>query len=365
LVFNHPSLAEVFIMMDNDSRGPIRIGLAGLGRAGLGMHLPELAAFPKQFKIVAVCDPVKDRRDQAVRQLGCRAYRAYADLLGDADVELVDIATRSDDHFDHALAALKACRWVLVEKPMALDYEEAIKLRAASIKAGNRLFVRHNRRFEPGLSQVREIVASGKLGEVYDVRLRQGTFQRRDDWQAVRRCGGGQLLNWGPHLIDHALQFLGAPPAQMFAELRRVAAVGDAEDFVRIILRNGAGMTVDLEISGGRILDVPACMVTGTRGALRLDGPSIHLRYLDPARKPPRRRASVRTPKLGTFGTAETLPWIDEDVAVTTTEAASMQAIWRHLHAAIRRNKPFPITLDQAVEVMRVIDLARKDTPFG
>jgi len=351
--------------MDNDSRGPIRIGLAGLGRAGLGMHIPELAHFPGQFKVVAVCDPIKDRRDQAVRQLGCRAYRCYADLLADPDVELVDIATRSGDHFEHALEALKARRWVLVEKPMALDYEEAIKLRAASIKSGNRLFVRHNRRFEPGFCKAREIAADGRLGEVYDVRLRRGSFQRRDDWQAVKRCGGGQLLNWGPHLIDQALQFLGTPPAHMFAELKRVAAVGDAEDFVRIILRNSAGLTVDLEISGGRIINTPECTVTGTRGALSLAGETLHVRYLDPARKPPRRRASVRTPKLGSFGTPETLPWIDEEIRVEASETVSLMALWHHLHAAIRRNKPFPVTLDQAVEVMRVADLARKETPFA
>ncbi len=351
--------------MDNDSRGPIRIGLVGLGRAGMGMHIPELARYPEQFKIVAVCDTAKDRRDQAVRQLGCRAYRSYAGLLEDADVELVDIATRSDDHFEHALAALKTRHWVLLEKPMTLDYESALKLRAASIRSGNKLFVRHNRRFEPGFQQVRDLIASGILGEIYDVRLRRGGFQRRDDWQAVKRCGGGQLLNWGPHVIDQALQFLGTPPVNLFSRLKRVAAVGDAEDYVRIILCNSNELTVDLEISGGRILPEPECLVTGRRGALSLSGATVHLRYLDPERKLPRRRASVRTPKLGGFGSAETLPWIERDVAVAETETASMHALWHHLHAAIRRNKPFPVTLDQAVEVMRVIDAARKDTPFG
>ena len=351
--------------MNTDSRGPIRIGLAGLGRAGLGMHVPELANYPQLFKIVAVCDPIKERRDEAVRQLGCRAYRAYGDLLADADVELVDIATRSDDHFEHGLAALKARRWVLLEKPLALDYDEAIKLRAASVKAGNRLFVRHNRRFEPGFNQAREVIASGVLGMVYDIRLRRGGFQRRDDWQAIKRCGGGQLLDWGPHIIDHALQFLGTQPVHLFADLKRIAAVGDAEDYVRILLRNSAGLSVDLEISGGRILPEPECTVTGTRGALSLIGKTLRLRHLDPGRPLARRRASVRTPKPGSFGTPETLPWVERELTVEPTETVSMHAMWRHLHGAIRRNKPFPVTLDQAVEVMRVIDAARKDTPFA
>lgn len=351
--------------MDNDSRGPIRVGLLGLGRAGLGMHVPEIARYPGKFKLVAACDTEKERRDRVAVPTGCRTYRRFEDLLNDVDVELVDIATRSDGHFDHALAALKTRRWVLVETPMTIDYEQALKLRAAAIKSGNKLFVRHNLRFDPGFTQARAIAASGALGEVYDVRLRRGGYQRRDDWLTVKRCGGGQLLNVGPHIVDQALQFLGTPPVQMWSELKRVAAVGDAEDYARIILRNSDGLTVDLEISGGRIVPEPDCVITGTRGALVLQGDGIRLRQLDPARKLPRRRASVRTPPLDSFGTPETLAWVERHVAVEATETASADAIWHHLHAAIRRNKAYPATLDQSVEVMRIITAARKDTPFG
>ncbi len=351
--------------MENDSRGPIRIGLAGLGRAGLGMHIKELADFPEKFKVVAACDPDKKRRDMAEEATGCRTYRRYEDMLSDIEIELVDVATRSEDHFSHALAALKTRRWVLVEKPIALRYEEAIKLRAASTKYGQRLFVRHNRRFEPGFVQSRAVIERGILGDIYDIRLRRGSYQRRDDWQTVKRCGGGQLLNWGPHLVDHALQFLGTPPVDIWADLKRVAAVGDAEDYVRILLRNHSGLTVDLEISGGRVVPEPECVITGKRGALVLRGQEIKLRYLDPKVKLPRRRASVRTPPLGTFGTREDLPWIEETLPVAPTEEASMNAMWYHLHATIRRNKPFPVTLDQAVDVMRIIAEARKKTPFA
>jgi predicted dehydrogenase len=254
---------------------------------------------------------------------------------------------------------------VLLEKPMTLDHEQALKLRAAAIKASNRLYIRHNRRFEPGFVHVREIIASGRLGEVYEIRLRRGGFQRRDDWQTVKRCGGGQLLNWGPHLIDHALQFLGTPPTHMWSDLKRVAAVGDAEDLVHIILRNADGLTVDLEISGGTILPQPECVVTGTRGALSLQGEEIFLRYLDPAQKIARRRASVRTPPLNGFGSQETLKWTEARIPVKPAAPASMNRIWECLHASIRLNKPFPVTLDQSVEVMRIISSARKDTPYA
>jgi predicted dehydrogenase len=344
---------------------PIRVGLVGLGRAGWGMHCPELDTFPEQFRIVAACDPVKQRRDLIIdRYPACRTYRRYEDLLLDADVELVDIATRSGDHFDHALAALKAGKWTLIEKPMCLDFEDALKLRAASIKSGNRLFVRHNRRFDPTFLHIREVIASGLLGEVYDVRGRFGRYQRRDDWQTVKRCGGGMLLNWGPHLIDAALQLVGMHYRLVWCEMKRVAAVGDAEDFLRLVLRNNAGLTVDVEVSGGRVMQEPEWTVTGTRGGLSASNGTLQLRYLDPSRKLPRRRASVRTPPHGSFGTAETLHWIEKTVPVAPAAPSGATRMWDYLHGAIRLNRPYPVTLDQAVEVMRVITLARKESPL-
>lgn len=353
-------------MEQNNYHAPVRLGLVGLGRAGWGMHCPELEQLPALFKLVAVCDPLKDRRDMAVAKYGCRAYRRYEDLLADHEIELVDIATCSEDHLAHSLAGLHSGKWVQIEKPMCRSYDDAMVLRAAAIKARNRLLVRHNRRFEPGFLHVQEIIASGILGEVYDIKLRRGGYQRRDDWQTVKRCAGGQLLNWGPHIIDHALQFLDSPPARIWSDLKRVAAVGDAEDYVHIIMRHAAGLTVDLEISGGRVITEPEYTVTGTRGGLTLSGEKeIKLRYLDPKQKLPRRRSSVRTPPLDSFGTAETLRWIEETRPVKPQAPAGLTRIWQQVYGAIRLNKPSSVTLDQAIEVMRVIEIARKDSPFA
>ena len=347
-------------------REPIRVGIVGLGRAGWGMHCPELDKYPELFKITAVCDPLKERRDLVTaRYPKCRAYRLYDDLLADTDIELFDIATRSEDHVEHTLKALKTKRWVNLEKPISIDYETALVLRAASIKAGNKLFIRHNRRFETAFVHIREIIASRILGEIHTIRLNRGSFSRRDDWQTVKRCGGGQLLNWGPHLIDQALQFLDTPPVRIWADLKRVAAMGDAEDTVRIIMRNLAGLTVEIDISGSRVLPVPDYIVSGNKGELTSKGNTITLKYLDPKHRRPRRRASVRTPPLGSFGSPDDLKWIEQQLPVAPKDPASTTLVWEHLANAIRLNKPYPISMDQAVEVMKIISLARKDSNFA
>ncbi len=354
--------------MIRTTRPPIRIGIAGLGRAGLEMHCPELDQYPELFKIMAVCDPVKERRDLVIeRYPECRTYRRYEDLLADPDVELVDIATRSDDHAAHVMQALKTGKWVNVERPFCRDYDEAMVLRAAAIKAGNRLLVRHNYRYEAAFLQVREVMESGVLGEIYDIKMRRGAYERRDDWQVVKRCAGGSALALGPAFLDQALELLRTPPVKVWSDLKRVASVGDAEDYVRIILRNMAGLTVDLEISGGRISRVPLFVVTGAKGEFTLyaDEAEGTLRYLDPKQKLPRRRSSVRTPPLGSFGTPETLRWLEAKVPLKPKAESGLTLIWEHVFNVIRENKPYPVSLDTAIETMRILTLVKKESPFA
>lgn len=346
------------------TREPVRVGIVGLGRAGWGMHSKELLARPETFRIVAGCDTLEDRRERLAEVVDCVTYASIEDLVADPIVEVVSIATRSCDHLEHAMIALEAGKVVFLEKPMTVSYDEAVTLVGTAQRTPGRLFVRHNRRFEAGFRHIVEIIASGVLGEVFEVNLRRGGYQRRDDWQTIQAFGGGQLLNWGPHVIDHALQFLGAPVTSQWSDLRRVAAVGDAEDQVKIVLRGANGRVVDLEICGGAALREPEYLVWGDRGALRCTGDTIDLRYLDPAHKLPERAADPGVPGQ-TFGSQDALPWIEESIPVAPSEPTDTTSIWDALYATLREDKPFPITLDQAVEVMRVVSLAKANSDFA
>ena len=341
---------------------PIRIGIAGLGRAGWGMHCKELAGKQDLFQIVAACDILPDRRERMSERYGCETYERIEDMIADPYVELVDIATRTPDHFEHAMLALAAGKNVFLEKPICLTYAQALQLKGAAAQAAriasSTLYIRHNRRFDPDFLHVRQIIASGLLGEVYEIRLARHGYSRRDDWQTIVEQGGGQLLNWGPHVIDHALRFLESPVDSMYSDLKRVAAVGDAEDHVKIVLCGANGRLVDLEISGGVAIGSPTYLVFGSKGSLSLSGKEIQLRYLDPAQELPPRTANPGPPGT-TFGTPEQLPWIEETLPV---QAGSNDVIWDHLYRAIREGATFPIDLDEAIAVMQVISAAREGT---
>lgn len=346
-------------------KDPIRTGVVGCGRAGC-MHPSELEHHPGKFKIVAACDTSKARRDMMAEKFGCATYRGIEDVLADPNVELVDIATRSPDHTPHAIAALKTGKKVFLEKPIALSYTEARKLARTAARHPNALYIRHNRRFEPTFQHVRELIASGVLGEIYEIKLRRHNYQFRNDWQTIMACGGGQLLNWGPHIIDHGLRFLDGKVDNVWSDLRKIAAAGDAEDHVHIIMKGGKNSrVVDLEISGAVALNEPVYIVFGSKGTLTSDEKTIKLRYLNPRKKLPRNRARKGTPPIGAgFGEKVKPSWVEKEIAVKPKARCETNSIWGHLYATIREEAPFPITLEEAVQVMQIIAQARKGTPF-
>ncbi len=330
---------------------PIKLGIIGLGRAGRGMHLKELKGKEDIIKIVAVCDLIEERRNEVAAEFGAKAYENMDDLINDPEVELVDIATRSCDHYAHAKKALLAGKNVFLEKPMAMAAEEAEEL--ARLGASYpRLFIRHNRRWEAKFTQVNDIINSGILGDVFEVKLTRNSFQVRNDWQTISEFGGGQLLNWGPHIVDHALRFCGDHYKDMMAQTRQINASGDCEDVINVSFKGINNRIVTMEICCAAALKTPEYIVYGNRGALIDKGETLSLRYVKPGVAIPKKAPDPSTPTRG-FGSAPEIEWIEEEIPVEKVER--LDQTWGAIYDEMRNGKPYRIKLDEAVEVIRTI----------
>ncbi len=330
---------------------PIKLGIIGLGRAGRGMHLKELAGKEDMYKIVAVCDLIEERRNEVAEQFGCKAYENMDDLINDPEVELVDIATRSCDHYAHAKKALLAGKNVFLEKPMSMEAEEAEEL--ARLGASYpRLFIRHNRRWEGKFTQINEIIDSGILGDIYEVKHTRNSFQVRNDWQTISEFGGGQLLNWGPHIVDHALRFCGDHYKDMMAQTRQINASGDCEDVINVSFKGINNRIVNMEIVCAAALDTPQYIVYGNRGALIDKGKTLALKYVKPGVVIPKKAPDAGTP-MGGFGAPPAIEWIEEEIPARKDER--LDQTWGAIYDEIRNGKPYLIKLDEAVEVIRTI----------
>jgi scyllo-inositol 2-dehydrogenase (NADP+) len=343
------------------AKSMLNIAICGLGRGGMGLLNREVLAMP-EVRIVGSFDLLRDRAEALANRLGSRVYDSFAQILADPEVELVVIATRSVEHMPMAIEALRAGKHVLVEKPMGINLRQADQLLKVASTSAGRLFVRHNRRFDPPFLQVKEIIASKKLGDIFQVALRVHKYQKRNDWQTFKQFGGGQLLNWGPHVVDWGLQLLGSPVADMWSDLKCIAAAGDSEDTVKMLLRGATGIIVDIEISDAVALAQPGWVVYGSRGTLVIDGTTCKLRFIDPKLKPSV-KADAGTPSAsGGYAGPAKLEWIDETFEVAPKKPTKY---FHELYKTLKRGAEFPVTLEQARENMRIIGQARRGTEFA
>ncbi len=343
---------------------PIKVGVVGLGRAGAGFHIPDMQDMQDKYQVVAVCDLIPERTEQYKNSLFCRGYATLEELLTDDEIEMVDIVTRSVDHYAHALKVIEAGKDLMLEKPVCMNDGELADLLSKTNKPGcPKLYLRHNRRFEAAFVEMKKIVDSGILGNVFELQLSESGYQWRDDWQTISEFGGGQMLNWGPHLIDHALQFLGSPVARMHTDSIQAVAGGDCEDHFSIRLTGENGRFVTVSVSGSAALrEGRRYVAIGTRGEAVMRGEKIHLTYIDPAMELPEVVSDPGTPgasfgSSGTFESKQKPQWVEED---RVTAGVDHKIVLEHIYENYRNGVEYPIKDEEILALMKVIATAKK-----
>jgi predicted dehydrogenase len=333
-----------------------------LGRAGWNIHVHQLRG-RSDARIVAVVDPVDERREQAAAEFGCRTYTSLAKMLKQDDVEAAIVASPSDRHGPDTKAALKAGKHVVVEKPMAMSVAEADSMINAAGEADRKLFVHQNYRFHKEFLLMREVIGSGKLGRVYHIRNYLSHFSRRNDWQTLAKNGGGVLNNTCVHFIDQILQLLPGRVMDVMGDLQQIASAGDVEDHVKALIRTDAGATADIEISSAQniAMTLPKWIVCGTTGTLSCDGKNYTLRWFDGSQVRP--LEVIDGPAADRkYGNDDKLPW--QEQTGTVEEAQSIGNFYDNVVAVLRDGAEQMITPESVRETMRVISLIRKETSF-
>ena len=349
-------------------RPPVRVAMMGLGRSMFADHYPVYKAHPALFKVACACDLIKERRDIIARDYpNCRMFRRFEDMLDERDIDLVDIATCTRDHVKHAIESLQHGFWTLLETPMALTLDEAQLLRGQAMKSKNRLLVLQRGLFAPDFQLAKMMMDDPRLGQIHQVRIRREDYVRRDDWQAVKRLGGGAAYYAMTDLIIQALELLPVPPIQMWSELKRIASLGDAEDYVHVCLKTRDQISADIEFNGGVVPGdrSPSFVVRGERGTFRVEPGATEgtLTVIDPAFKFPRRRSSVRTPALADLH--EEFPVVSETVSLPRGTMHGPTAFWKHVYYTVRTAAPFPLHLEDSIEAVKFVQLMKKTSPFG
>jgi scyllo-inositol 2-dehydrogenase (NADP+) len=337
---------------------PINIAIVGLGRAGWDIHALALEKLPEHFKIAAVVDRDAGRRAEACQRFGCGETDHFDNVLADKDIELVVIATPNLLHAPQTIAALRAGKHVVCDKPMATSLAEADAMIRAAEESGRALSIFHNMRYWPDFMKIREVIDSGILGRIVQIRLAWQRFGRRWDWQTLREFGGGMLNNSGAHLLDLALQLFGPADPQVTAILDRTLASGDAEDHVKVILRAPGSPTIDVEVSHTDPYPQDRWHIMGTSGGLRGTNDQLEWKWVDWSTMPP--RPVDRSPSAaGRSWNREELSWQSASWKKDEPYGADYARYYRDMFEVVRKGKPVVVTPESVRRVIALLDKCR------
>ncbi len=221
----------------------LHIAIVGIGMVGR-VHLDALSKHPA-ISAVSVCEAESDQVKTLSQIYSLRHIESdYEKLLGNPEVDIVDICLPHDLHYPFAIKAFQAGKHVILEKPISITLAEAEEMIAAAQKAGKRLFVALNERFLPVYQKVKEIVSSGAMGKIVMANLTvAGSELPRmniaENWKGTfGRAGGGALSDSGTHVVDLAIDWFGMPEA-VHCSMGRfvVSAVNKADDTASLIMQ--------------------------------------------------------------------------------------------------------------------------------
>ena len=143
----------------------IRVAVAGCGKIAQVRHLPEYRDHPEAH-IWGLFDLNRERAQALAEQYGAKAYPSYEALLSDPEVDAVSICAANTAHADMAVAALKAGKHVLCEKPMATTLQDCERMAEAARESGKTLMIGQNQRLTPAHQKARALVEQGAIGRV-------------------------------------------------------------------------------------------------------------------------------------------------------------------------------------------------------
>src|SRR5260221_8057954 len=221
------SMAGPRASVDVPTIGVGLLGYAFMGKAHTNAYkvLPYMMYPPVAFpRLVAIAGRKEESVSGAAQRYGYEKYYTdWRQLINDPDIQLFDNSGPNDAHAEPTIAAAKAGKHVFCEKPLGRSAEESKTMLDAATKAGVKHMVAFNYRFVPAIRQVRDLIQSGALGQIYHFRAMYLQEWITDpDFPMVWRldknvAGGGALLGFWPPIIDLARFLFGetAPlPAQ-------------------------------------------------------------------------------------------------------------------------------------------------------
>ncbi len=274
-----------------------KVAVIGCGTIANGAHIPNYMALD-EVEIKYFCDIIPEKAQAAVEKYGCgTAVTDYHEILNDPEVTAVSVCTPNKMHAPITIDFLNAKKNVLCEKPPARIYKEALLMQEAQHKSGMVLNIGVVNRFNSAVNQIKKLIDSGELGEVYHVyvsfRSQRGIPGLGGAFTTKEIAGGGVLIDIGVHNLDIVMYCTGDPQLKtvsgkafcrlgadmpnyiyqsMWAEdTKNLNGTYDVDDFVTGFIRT-EGPTISLNGAWAQNIGVRESFIDflGTKAGIRL-----------------------------------------------------------------------------------------------
>ena len=267
----------------------ISVGLIGIGNMGSAHASAVGGGRIEGLRLAAVCDIDRERLQLCMeRNPGVKGYTDWQELVRDPELEAVIVAVPHPMHATMAMAALKAGKHVLVEKPVDISVTRAKALNEVARASGKVFAIMFNQRTNPLFAKARQIVQSGQLGQlqrsvwIITNWYRTQNYYNSGTWRATWSGeGGGVLLNQAPHNLDLWQWICGMPKEiTAFCDIAKYHDI-EVEDDVTIFARYEGGATGVFITTTGEFPGTNRLEISGTRGKLVIEEGQIKWLKLD------------------------------------------------------------------------------------
>jgi len=318
----------------------VRVAIVGCGRIAKN-HVGPLREIP-DLSLAAVCDLQQERAEAFGRAAGVPVYTNYHEMLARERIDIVCILTPSGMHPAHAIDIMERYRaHVVIEKPMALAFDDIARIREAASRAGVKVFPVYQNRYNKAVQRVRRDLASGALGRpvlgTVRVRWSRGpAYYARDPWRGTWAMDGGALTNQGIHYIDLLQYLMGDVESVNAVTATRLVDV-EVEDTAVATVRFAGGALGVIEVTtAARPHDFEASI-----SVLAENGTAV--------------LAGIAANKLETYT-------LDPDARAASSEefpdayGFGHWPFFRDVVADLRGGSPHPISLDEGTRAIRLLN---------
>ena len=341
----------------------LQVGLVGYGLGGASFHAPLIAATPG-LHLAAIVTRDAGRRGEARRRYPDVRLADTIDELWTLDppLDLVVVTTPNDTHVPFARAALEHDAHVVVDKPFAATADEARALGALAARRQRLAIHFQNRRWDGDFLSVQRLRREGKFGDVlrFESRFERWRPTPKPRWTAPDAAARaeGIVYDLGSHLIDQALVLFGAAE-QLYAELDSRHPAVHVEDEAFVSLLHADGVRSHLHMSTAAAQSGARLSVWGTHGAYVKHGLDVQEEALRAGAIPGGEEWGVEErERWGWFGLAD-------ERRPEPTERGAYPAFYAGVERAIRAGDPPPVTIDEAVATLTVIEAVFRSARTG